>query len=73
MMTRRIVRATKMATVVLGAGMLFGGVSCVADATQAVGTGITLTAASGVLGTSAQPATAVGGTLNLISGLLRLF
>lgn len=48
----------RKAAMILGAGVLFGGLSCVTTAADLVGTGHTVTAATGVPGGATQGATA---------------
>jgi hypothetical protein len=72
--TRRCFQLVKGMTLVLAAGMVFGGLSCVMTAADVVGTGMTLGAATGVLGPVTQgvtAVTAVGAGFDLLADLVK--
>lgn len=71
MIPRRIVRALRVAAVVLAAGYAFGPLGCVGTGADIVGTGLTLTGASGLLGPGSQTAAAVGAGLDLFSDVVQ--
>jgi hypothetical protein len=56
---------------VLTAGFLFGGLSCVMRAADVVGTGMTIGAATGLLGPATQGTTGLGAGLDLIADLIQ--
>jgi len=70
-MTLRNLMGLRRIALVLGAGVLFGGLSCVTTAADLVGTGLTLTAATGALGNATQGVTAVGSGLDLFADLVK--
>lgn len=73
-MTRRAMRKlSKQFCVALGAGVVFGSATCVQQVADGVGTGLSLTGATGVLGTEgSRAATNLGTGLDLVADLLQL-
>ncbi len=70
-MSQRMLRGLKSVTVALGAGLLFGSLTCVQNVADVVGTGLSLTAASGVLGNDADAAANLGAGLDFLADLIR--
>jgi hypothetical protein len=70
-MTRRKLLWIKRIALCLGSGVIFGGLSCVTTAADLVGTGLSLTAATGLLGGATQGATAVGSGLDWFADLVK--
>jgi hypothetical protein len=66
-----MLRHIQRLSMIMGAGLLFGGLSCVHGVADTVGTGLTLTAASGLLGPATQGVTAIGSGLDLLADLAR--
>jgi len=69
-MTRRKIRFLKQVSVVLAAGLLFGPLTCVRTVADTVGTGLTLTGVSGILGPNSTSAEALGAGLDLLADVL---
>lgn len=70
-MNQRMFRCFKSVTVALGAGLLFGSLTCVQNVADVVGTGLSLTAATGALGANADAISKVGVGLDFLADLLR--
>ncbi len=70
-MTRRRLRWIKKVTVTLGAGVVFGSWTCVQNAADTIGTGLSLTGATGFLGGSSPTVSAVGAGLDFIADVIR--
>lgn len=70
-MTRRKLRLIKSTVASVGAGFVFGSLTCVQNVADTVGTGLTLTGASGVLGGGSQAATAIGAGLDFLADMIR--
>ncbi|HVP10051.1 MAG TPA: hypothetical protein VMV94_02570 [Phycisphaerae bacterium] len=72
-MSRRTMRRIAQISVALGAGMLFSSVTCVENAADLVGTGLSITGATGVLGpTGSQTASNVGTGLDAMADIMEL-
>jgi hypothetical protein len=69
-MTLKSVRLVKKGALLLAAGILFGGMSCV-TAADLVGTGLVVTGATGILGDATQGVTALGAGLDVFANLVR--
>ena len=70
-MTRRHFRSIKRLTAALAAGWVFGSLSCVTNVADTVGTGLSLTSATGVLGDVGKAANAIGAGLDLFADIVR--
>lgn len=70
-MTRRRMRWIKQLTAAVAAGWVFGSLSCVQNVADTVGTGLSLTSTSGVLGAGGQAANALDSELDLSADLAR--
>ncbi len=71
-MKRKIVRRIKQTTLALGTGFLFGTLTCVQNVADTVGTGLSVTGATGILGGNSQAAMNIGAGLDLLADLIRL-
>lgn len=72
-MTRRSQRKLKQLCIAFGAGTLFASATCVRQVTDVVGTGLSVTGASGVLGADgSQAVTNLGVGLDLVADLMQL-
>jgi hypothetical protein len=69
-MTRRRIRFLKQVSVALGAGLLFGSLTCVRTVADTVGTGLSLGGATGVLGPNSEAASVLGASLDLLADIL---
>ena len=70
-MTRRKLRWIKQATVALGAGFVFGSLTCVQNAADTIGTGLSITGATGLLGGNSQTVSTIGAGLDFLADLIR--
>ncbi len=70
-MNRRTLRWIKRTTVALGTGVVFGSLTCVQNTADAVGTGLSLTGATGILGAGSPAISAIGAGLDFIADLIR--
>lgn len=70
-MTRRKTRWIKQITVALGAGMIFGTLTCVRTVADTLGTGLAVGGSTGLLGPNSAPATTLGTALDLLADLIR--
>lgn len=70
-MTRRQIRWIKKLTITLGAGVLFGSMTCVRTVADTVGTGLTVGGVSGLLGPNSQTATDIGVALDVLADIIR--
>jgi hypothetical protein len=70
-MTLISIRRLKKVALLLGAGVVFGGLSCVTTAADLAGTGLTVTGVTGVLGDASQGATALGAGLSVFADLVK--
>lgn len=70
-MTLISIRRVRKLALLFGAGMLFGGLSCVTTAADVAGTGLTVTGVTGVLGDASQGATALGAGLSVFADLVK--
>lgn len=71
MKRKRLIQAKKLVLVV-STGITFGAISCVTAASDLVGTGLSLTGISGLLGPVGPAVTGVGTGLDALADLLRL-
>ncbi len=71
MVTRRKLRMIKQAAVALGAGLVFGTFTCVQNVADTVGTGLTITGTTGVLGGNSRAATNIGAGLDFLADVIR--
>jgi hypothetical protein len=70
-MTRQKLRWIKKVTVALGTGAVFGSWTCVQNAADTIGTGLSLTGATGVLGGNSQTASTIGAGLDFLADFIR--
>ncbi len=70
MIQRKLRRITRMAAA-LGAGLVFGALSCVQQGADIVGTGLSVTGATGILGGNSQAASNLGAGLDFVADLIR--
>ncbi|MBN2559396.1 MAG: hypothetical protein JXQ75_00495 [Phycisphaerae bacterium] len=70
-MTRRRFRWIRSTTIALGAGFVFGSLTCVQNVADTVGTGLSITGATGILGGNSQAASNLGAGLDFLADLLR--
>lgn len=70
-MTRRHFRSIKRLVAALAAGWVFGSLSCVSNLADTVGTGLTLTSATGVLGDVGKADNAIGAGLEQFSDIVQ--
>ena len=68
---RKLRRITRVAAA-LGAGLVLGALSCVQQGTDLVGTGLSVTGATGILGANSQAASNIGAGLDLVADLMRI-
>lgn len=71
-MTRRRLRWMKKCSIALGAGMVFGSLTCVQSAVETIGSGLTFSGTTGVLGLGGPAAIAAGEGLEFLVDLARL-
>ncbi|HKQ46751.1 MAG TPA: hypothetical protein VJZ71_01630 [Phycisphaerae bacterium] len=71
-MTRRHLRSIKRLTAALAAGWVFGSLSCVSNVADSVGTGLSVTSATGVLGDLGNAANAKTADLDLFADTVHL-
>jgi hypothetical protein len=72
-MSRRTSRRIAQICVALGAGMLFSSVTCVENAADLVGTGLSITGATGILGPDgSRAASNVGTGLDTVADIIQL-
>ena len=72
-MSRRTMRRIAQLSVALGAGMLFSSVTCVQSAADLVGTGLSITGATGVLGPDiSRAAENAGISLDTVADIIQL-
>ncbi len=72
-MNRRATRKIKQVCVALAAGLVFGSATCVQQVADAVGTGLSVTGATGVLGADgSRAAINLGSSLDLVADLMQL-
>lgn len=67
----RRLRWMKQATLVLASGCVFGSLSCVQNLADSIGTGLSLTGLSGLLGAGGAAVNNVGVGLDLLADLIR--
>jgi len=72
-MIRRKIRWIKQATLVLGTGLVFGSLTCVQNVADTVGTGLSVTGATGVLGGNSQAASNIGTGLDFLADIIRFY
>lgn len=70
-MTRRKLRWIKKAAMTLGAGFVFGSMTCVQNVADTVGTGLSITGATGILGGNSQTVSNIGAGLDFVADLIR--
>jgi len=70
-MSRRKLRWIKKIAVAVGAGTMLSTATCVRDFADTVGTGLSLTGATGVLGGNSQAASNAGAGLDLVADFIR--
>ncbi len=71
-MTRWKLRWLKTTAVALAAGALFGSLTCVQSAADTIGSGLTFTGTTGVLGLGGPAAIAAGSGIDFLVNLGRL-
>lgn len=70
-MAHRKIHWIKALTVTLGAGVIFGTLTCVQTVADTVGTGLTITGTAGLYGNNSDSTVQVGAALDLLADFLR--